>query len=232
MLLSGVNIPSILIISDPANLNAQTQNKLAQLVPPIAELWNIPHHPDIFLVQKTGNSIGIEAVQKLRSWSQLHPYQAQVKLGLICEAETLTPEAQNALLKLLEEPTGQTCIALVARYTTSFLPTVVSRLIKHELANKSPIQTDKFDSIIQNLISSDVNNRLKTVDKLIQNFPDREDQKEILRLLIKEVTKKPSHFSAQKVAQMLESSLVAYKTLCLPSGNQRLTWETLMITMM
>src|SRR5689334_2168130 len=48
-------------------------------------------------------SIGVEETRDLKSWANLKPFSAPFKLAVIFDAQVLTPEAQNSLLKLIEE---------------------------------------------------------------------------------------------------------------------------------
>ncbi len=75
------------------------------------------------------DSISIDQVRQVQSQlSRVVPGQAAVRrLVMITEAARLTPEAQNALLKSLEEPPADTIFILCAEHPSQLLPTVVSR---------------------------------------------------------------------------------------------------------
>jgi len=72
-------------------------------------------------------TIGIDQVRDLEKFLSRRPFAAPQKVGIILEAENLTTEAQNALLKTLEEPPAHSQIILATRGATTLLPTVVSR---------------------------------------------------------------------------------------------------------
>jgi len=57
----------------------------------------------------------------------MRPYEASVRVVVISDAQTMNPEAGNALLKLLEEPPGQTVLILTTDQASNLLPTIVSR---------------------------------------------------------------------------------------------------------
>ena len=65
----------------------------------------------------------------MRADVQIKPYSAEHKIYIIPDAEKMTPAAQNALLKTLEEPPSYAVILLLADGTGSFLPTIMSRCI-------------------------------------------------------------------------------------------------------
>lgn len=84
-------------------------------------------HPDaVFL---SGNeSIKIGEIRELISRMSLKPFNSAYKIAVIDNAERLTPEASNALLKTLEEPPGEAVLILTTKDYSNLLPTIVSRL--------------------------------------------------------------------------------------------------------
>ncbi len=79
------------------------------------------------LVLNEKEKIGINVIRRLRKWLQKKPYRASKKIVLIEEAENLTIPAQNAFLKILEEPPKDSIIILTAENAQLFLPTILSR---------------------------------------------------------------------------------------------------------
>lgn len=79
--------------------------------------------------EEPGKSIGIEAVRQLEQFLSLKVPGKNVydRAVIIADAHLLTIEAQNALLKTLEEPPAGTLIVLTVNYPQSVLPTVRSR---------------------------------------------------------------------------------------------------------
>lgn len=75
----------------------------------------------------TAEERGIEAAKTIIQSSASQPFQGHLSSIIVAEANNLTPEAQNALLKTLEEPPEKTQIILTAPNSDSLLPTVVSR---------------------------------------------------------------------------------------------------------
>lgn len=84
------------------------------------------HQADAFYILGE-KSISIGEVRELKRELSLAPYQSKYKVAIIYPADKLTVEAQNALLKLLEEPTKKSIILLLAESEESLLPTVLSR---------------------------------------------------------------------------------------------------------
>lgn len=95
-------------------------------------------HPDLQIYSKDllsrqdrgkTSSIGIKLIRMLVADVQIKPYEGGRKIYIIPDAENLTVEAQNALLKTLEEPPAYTVLLLLANGTSAFLPTILSRCV-------------------------------------------------------------------------------------------------------
>lgn len=74
---------------------------------------------------------GIKEVRQFATLLQLTPQFGNIRLGVITSAEQLTPEAQNALLKLVEEPPARVKLILFMQHDGPVLPTVLSRCRKY-----------------------------------------------------------------------------------------------------
>lgn len=82
---------------------------------------------DHVVVSPEGQSIGIEPVRALLEEMALAPVEGRARVFVIAPAGALTEEAQNALLKALEEPPARSLVVLVAAREDELLPTVASR---------------------------------------------------------------------------------------------------------
>lgn len=84
---------------------------------------------DLHILSREGGkkNISIEAVRDFVKMLSLSSFLNSYKIGIIKEAETLSPEAANALLKTLEEPREKVIIILLTSSLESLLPTIVSR---------------------------------------------------------------------------------------------------------
>ncbi len=84
---------------------------------------------DLYILEREPEKKQI-SVEQARAFSQrlgLSSFLNSYKIGLVKEAERLSPEAQSALLKTLEEPREKVIIILLAENIDSLLPTIVSR---------------------------------------------------------------------------------------------------------
>jgi DNA polymerase III delta prime subunit len=93
------------------------------------ELPRLGSYPYFLPVGRQGDSISIDAVRNLQKFLQLKTVgDNPVRRAIVIEyAHALTKEAQNAFLKLLEEPPADTLIVLTVSTPRSLLPTIISR---------------------------------------------------------------------------------------------------------
>ncbi len=87
------------------------------------------NHPDLHRLapEGAGEQIRLAQVQRLSADLSLLPLEGRWRVAIIEAAHRLNPDAQNALLKTLEEPVGFACIVLAADDPAALLPTVASR---------------------------------------------------------------------------------------------------------
>lgn len=86
---------------------------------------------DSFIVEPHAEeAIGIDAIREVRMKLSQMPLRAKRRVAIIDRADRMTPEAQNALLKIAEEPFSHALIILIATDPQNILPTLQSRLQK------------------------------------------------------------------------------------------------------
>jgi len=142
----------------------------------------IRNHPDV-LYFPDESKLGIAEVRKIKEHFSLKPYQAKGRTVVLEDATKLTIEAQNALLKTLEELPADALFILGADSDSKLLPTVLSRCeIVILEATKLPIES-KRDSIaslqsdIERLLESSISERFEYMEKL-------KDREEFLHALV------------------------------------------------
>lgn len=93
------------------------------------------NQPDVIRVShEKQNSIGVNEIRKqLCGDIQIRPYSSPYKIYIVDEAEKMTVEAQNALLKTIEEPPAYGVILLLTTNSGAFLPTILSRCVTLKL---------------------------------------------------------------------------------------------------
>lgn len=85
------------------------------------------NHPDLHVLDGTKEKLGIDTVREFVRKLQYFPYEAPNQVGIILFADALTEEAQNFLLKPLEEHSEKTHYILTASHEKKILETVRSR---------------------------------------------------------------------------------------------------------
>jgi len=88
--------------------------------------FSLQNDPDTYILDEE-KKIGIDTIRRLQIWLQKKPYQALKKIVLVKKAENLTIPAQNAFLKILEEPPKNSIIILTTQNTNLLLSTITSR---------------------------------------------------------------------------------------------------------
>ncbi len=111
----------------------------------VCQLLDIPaiaNYPYYQLVSPTGTSISIESIRELQKFLQLTTTGTKLfrRAVVVEHAQALTTEAQNAFLKLLEEPPTDTVMVLTVHSPRALLPTIRSRV--QTIAVHTPTQAD------------------------------------------------------------------------------------------
>ena len=90
------------------------------------------NHPDLIYVEaQNQKSISVGDIrEKVNDTVEIKPYSSLYKVYIIDKADSMTVQAQNALLKTMEEPPEYAVIILIAQSLDRFLPTIKSRCIK------------------------------------------------------------------------------------------------------
>ena len=96
------------------------------------------HSPDVLTIPTEEKRIGIDTVRSFVSTVYLTPNELDFKMYIFDEADRLTPQAQNALLKIIEEPPKRVHIFLLCRNPASLLGTVRSRVISVNMQTFEP----------------------------------------------------------------------------------------------
>ena len=95
------------------------------------------NHPDIIKVtHEKPNSISVDDIREpVNNTIMIKPYQGPYKVYIIPQADMMTPQAQNALLKTIEEPPEYAVIMLLTENADTLLSTINSRCVMLKLRN-------------------------------------------------------------------------------------------------
>lgn len=87
------------------------------------------HHPDLLYgeLDPGSGALRIEEVRSIMARTALKPYEARYRVAILRDFDRARPQAQDALLKTLEEPPPHALFVLLAPATEALLPTIISR---------------------------------------------------------------------------------------------------------
>ncbi len=88
------------------------------------------NHPDVLISSpaKENSSFGIDKIRAITKDIGLKPYEGRKKVYILESADSMTQEAQNALLKTLEEPLSESILILISESSGALFPTIRSRV--------------------------------------------------------------------------------------------------------
>ena len=169
------------------------------------------NHPDFFVLEPDGNIIKIEQIRNMQKRIQEKPIISEKKVYRIGDADKMTKEAQNSLLKTLEEPPEYMTIILIGTNESLFLPTIKSRCMIIHFEDLTNLQLrmylnedisdetlDIFQGSIGKLIKlKDKKEEYERYNKIIQNL-DKLDIIEILDLA------EPIYKAKEEIDEILE----------------------------
>ncbi len=84
-------------------------------------------HPDVMVIRPAGKNIRVETIRALRLDAFRKPSEADRKVYIIKNADRMWDEGASTLLKVLEEPPGNTVFVLISANPEGMLPTIRSR---------------------------------------------------------------------------------------------------------
>ena len=108
-------------------------------------------HPDlIYVTHEKPASIGVDDIrEQINDTILVRPYSSYYKIYIVDEAEKMTVQAQNALLKTIEEPPSYAVILLLTTNPDAFLPTILSRCVQLKLKPLKDVVVKEY--LIQSL---------------------------------------------------------------------------------
>lgn len=109
------------------------------------------NHPDIIRVtHEKPNSISVDDIRtQVNNTVDIKPYQGPYKVYIIPQADMMTPQAQNAILKTIEEPPSYAVFLLLTENAETLLSTINSRCVMLKLRNIKDTLIKKY--LMENL---------------------------------------------------------------------------------
>lgn len=150
------------------------ENKLCNVCKSCIELEN-SNHPDLILIEPEAGTIKIEKIRQMQEKVLEKPIISKKKVYIIKDADCMTKEAGNCLLKTLEEPPSFITIIMTGSNESMFLNTIRSRCMKIAF-NK--IKDNLLQQYLQNKGISIDSNLLKACEGSIQKAIRVNEKKE------------------------------------------------------
>ena len=106
------------------------------------------NHPDIIYIDhEKGKQLSVKTVrEQIIDTVNIKPYSSRYKIYIVKNAQDMNQEAQNALLKTIEEPPQYVIIMLLATSANRFLPTVLSRCM---VLNLKPVRDEEVKNYLK-----------------------------------------------------------------------------------
>jgi hypothetical protein len=102
----------------------------AQDVAAVARRIDADNYPDMITIKPDGGSIKVDAVKNLIERLRYKPFEAGRVIAIIEDGDLMNQQAQNKLLKTLEEPVGENVIIILTANTEMLRQTIRSRCMK------------------------------------------------------------------------------------------------------
>ncbi len=155
-------------------------------------------------------SLGVEAVRTMQKTAFLKPLHSENKLIIIENAHTATVEAQNALLKIVEEPPNQTIIMLTADNDHSLLPTILSRCsiiaLDAEKKENTPEEKAEIEEQLATIMQGSVGDKLVLAQQLAEKKENINSWIRNMMLLMREhMLEDGQTIYAKHIAQLQEA---------------------------
>lgn len=112
------------------------------------------NHEDLIFVEriKTKQSLGIELIKQMQARISIKPNGPRY-IVIMEEADLMTEDAQNCLLKTLEEPPGGAVLILLSENSESLLPTIRSRCVKYRFEGAGEVRDEQISKRSREVIS-------------------------------------------------------------------------------
>ena len=171
-------------------------------------------------------SIGIAEAKEGVKFLSEKPFEEKVKVLVILQAEKLTRDAQNALLKVLEEPPSFAVTILCAKTVDDLLETVISRCRKVQIIRESHKETEnQLKTSLKSLLKMDIGKRLDWATEFSKE--EKEEVIETLEGFIKEGREELLKTGSKNAAENISTLLETKTDLETTNVNLRLRLEVL-----
>ncbi len=142
-------------------------------------LATVGSHPDISRITplEGKKNLSVDQIRELRAEAFVKPHSASHRVFIIEDASRMNPQAQNALLKVLEEPPQNVVFILLVPSKTMLLDTIISRCVLLSLLDTKSDHNEHIDTankFIDLLLSGSEYEMLKLLTPLEKSRSDAE----------------------------------------------------------
>lgn len=216
-------------------LEGEKDTLLPILVSFLEEQCGVSYSKNPNLTEMHVDTFGIADSRFLIERQSSTAFGERAKKIFIVSAFSFTAEAQNALLKVLEEPTKDTHFFIFVRSQEFLLPTLRSRLFPLSLTKFADVSLPKSESAAKKFLDASPRERLTMVEKLVdkKNTP-KEDAPRLLTALEQELYKeyvKKEGLERLSFRSSFQSVWRAKQLLHAPGVGAKLVLEELALTL-
>lgn len=183
--------------------------------------------------ESSDEKFGIAMVRKIKQRAILKPAYSKQNAILILEAQLLTLPAQQALLKLLEEPPLHTIIVITGDKESSFLPTIRSRCRIIQLDDTFQKTSNETGEVNKFLLDETItiSERLELAELIVRDQPEEWIKKYIhaARQHMLQAIENNNLTILKKISRSLLAAQESYQLLTTTNSNQRLIVEQLLL---
>ncbi|KPK99535.1 MAG: hypothetical protein AMJ90_09400 [candidate division Zixibacteria bacterium SM23_73_2] len=173
---------------------SQRASEKQELIQKIKEAKISDPYDEVRFFKKT--TISVDDIREMIRYLNLKPVEGRKKVVIIKEVENLSHGGANSILKVLEEPPGESLLILTARGVDRLLPTIISRC-----------QLLKFSSVPSDIIQAELRERFKLSSKKASNVAN-----------ISKGSLGKAIYLAQKKGEFAQKSAKKFLKLCYDDG--------------
>ena len=144
-------------------------------------------HPDIFEtdgIKGKSRNFTVDVVREIRNDAFIVPNESDRKIYILKNGQNMNEQAQNAILKILEEPPSYVFFIIVTTSRSTMLETVLSRVQTYSLLSEEEAVTDKEADTVKNFVKALLNvNELALMEQTAVFQKNNQFAKRILELL-------------------------------------------------
>lgn len=149
--------------------------------------FNGGNNPDFQIIEPDGNSLKIEQIREFENSVAEKPIISNKKVYIINDSDKMTQEAQNSLLKTLEEPPEYVTIILIGSNESAYLDTIKSRCM---VLHFKKIAEDDIKEYLKNNYKTDIENPVMleafqgSIGKAIELLDKQEEYEQIENVIL------------------------------------------------